>query len=412
MSDNFFCLRTTVFFCKLVEYFKMDIRKFMKRKNDETDIETDAKSVKVESNIDDSECAIVENETKTQFAERDIGHFVNCPEKLNSTIRSNLISDPFVPGEDYNFKSDVKEGKRSFTRDWLFRKSFPWLVYSALMKGAFCLWCVIFPQPVTRGFQGSFIVKPFIDHKHFLECAENHVKSDWHVGAKTQFEHFVQNTRDVTKDIVCAMNDKIRQTVTENRSKLTSILSSIIYCATHDIALRGKTSQTGNLNDLFDLRVESGDSVLREHLQNAPANARYTSHQTQNELITTCGDILRKQIVNDVNKSTGFSILADETADISGTEQLSIGVRFVDLTPEPKIREEFLGFTPIIGPCDADHISQIILDQCAQYGLDLSKLMGQGYDGCSTMAGKENGVQARIKREHKNADLIVVHRIF
>ena len=48
------------------------------------------------------------------------------------------------------------------------------------------------------------------------------------------------------------------------------------------------------------------------------------------------------------NASCGFSILADETADISGEEQLSLGVHFVDTTNDkPAICEEFLEFTSL-----------------------------------------------------------------
>ena len=45
---------------------------------------------------------------------------------------------------------------------------------------------------------------------------------------------------------------------------------------------------------------------------------------------------------------------------------------------------------------DAETIAETIINQCNKYGLNLNKLRGQGYDGCSTMAGKENGVQVRI----------------
>ena len=51
----------------------------------------------------------------------------------------------------------------------------------------------------------------------------------------------------------------------------------------------------------------------------------------------------RNELVSAVNRSPGFSILADETADIFGTEQLSIGVRFFDLSSEKLMHEEFLG---------------------------------------------------------------------
>ena len=42
-----------------------------------------------------------------------------------------------------------------------------------------------------------------------------------------------------------------------------------------------------------------------------------------------CGSLLREDIVLEANNSVAFSILADETTDISGIEQMSLGVRYV-----------------------------------------------------------------------------------
>ena len=41
---------------------------------------------------------------------------------------------------------------------------------------------------------------------------------------------------------------------------------------------------------------------------------------------------------------------------------------------------------------DAATIADSIIDQAQKFGLNLDKMHGQGYDGCSTMAGKDNGV--------------------
>ena len=110
---------------------------------------------------------------------------------------------------------------------------------------------------------------------------------------------------------------------------------------------------------------------------------------------------MREEIVAMANNSSGFAIIADESADISGKEQLSIGVRFVSTS-----NEEFLGFTKL-DKMDASSIADSILDQCSKFGLNLEKLHGQGYDGCSTMAGKEGGVQAKIRNKYSKA--VFVH---
>lgn len=72
----------------------------------------------------------------------------------------------------------------------------------------------------------------------------------------------------------------------------------------------------------------------------------YILHEIQNELIKTRAYVLQQNIIEKVKRSSIFSVLTDETADISGTEQFSIGVRYrlYDVKFQiHKICEEFLG---------------------------------------------------------------------
>lgn len=53
---------------------------------------------------------------------------------------------------------------------------------------------------------------------------------------------------------------------------------------------------------------------------------------------------------------------------------------------------------------DAETISETILSSLTNFGLDLSKMVGQAYDGCSTMAGKVSGVRKRIQDKYPQAN--------
>ena len=99
-------------------------------------------------------------------------------------------------------------------------------------------------------------------------------------------------------------------------------MSTILFCATHDIALCGKTSDTDNLQDLFKLRIEAGDEVLSQHMEKAVGNAKYTSVMTQNKRISICEDVVHEEIVSEANASCGFSILSDEIDDFFVLEQV------------------------------------------------------------------------------------------
>nr|CAI5858338.1 unnamed protein product [Callosobruchus analis] len=94
--------------------------------------------------------------------------------------------------------------------------------------------------------------------------------------------------------------------------------------------LRGKQADEGVLLDLLKLRIDSGDNKLKSHFEKCRRNAIYTSPTIQNELINLCGEVIQENVISEVRKTMAYSILADETADVSGKEQLSIGVRFYD----------------------------------------------------------------------------------
>ena len=82
--------------------------------------------------------------------------------------------------------------------------------------------------------------------------------------------------------------------------------------------------------------------------------------------------------MSSANSSAGFSVLADETTDISGREQLSLGVRFVDVqNGAANVREEFLGFVELNDRSDAGTACSIATVYQAA-GLNMQKLVGQG----------------------------------
>ena len=280
---------------------------------------------------------------------------------------------------------------------WLEKYS-PWLAYSVYARGALCLFCVLFPQAVRRGIQGAFIVRTFTKHQQFHDEAKAHMRSHWHQAATEDAINFMRLCENPEENVVGQINANYRATIEHYRLILNSLLKGILFCAMHDIALRGKTAKSGNLYDLYEFRAEAGDKVLQKHLETAPKNARYTSVQTVNELIELSADVIRKKIVLKANGSIGgFASMADETADISGVEQFSIEIRYVDYCEmNLSIHEEFLGFSALKA-MDAETISQEILNVTEKYGLEMQKLVGQGYDACSTMAGEVSGVQQRIR---------------
>ncbi|GFQ79344.1 repressor of the inhibitor of the protein kinase [Trichonephila clavata] len=108
----------------------------------------------------------------------------------------------------------------------------------------------------------------------------------------------------------------------------------------------------------------------------------------QNEVIQTCSDIVTEKVFDRISNAECFSLLGDETMDVSGTEQLSLCIRYVDIPDlqAPVLREDFVGFIPI-NDQSSENLANVILQRCDELNLDMTKCVGQGYDGVANRAG-------------------------
>ena len=193
-----------------------------------------------------------------------------------------------------------------------------------LLKKSFLQILCALSSTRAQRYMGSFILTPFVKYKDFNENARKHMISTWHKGAAHDANTFLTIAQRPELNIVSQTDRAVNETVIRNREKLLPVLSTILSCGSHDILLY----------DLLCFRIEAGDAVLKDHFEGGNKNARYTSVRVRNELITFSEEVVRDNIVKAANESYGFSIIADETADIAGPDQLSIGVRFVELQQE------------------------------------------------------------------------------
>lgn len=203
----------------------------------------------------------------------------------------------------------------------------------------------------------------------------------------------------------------LQQQIETNRKILSSLFETVILCGRNSIALRGHRddgpatqSQKGNFQALLQFRVKSGDETLQRHLSNAPRNVTY-SKTVRNEMITTVGKYILDKLSSEIKDSKHFTILADEAADISNKENLSIVIRFVDASKS--IRQEFVGYYHCNERRTGQTIKTMILKVVSDLGPPMDDCRGQCYDGAGNMAGQYNGASALIKELHEKA--IYVH---
>ena len=88
---------------------------------------------------------------------------------------------------------------------------------------------------------------------------------------------------------------------------------------------------------------ECGDNVLKTHLEeHRGGRGHYISPVSQNNLIDCVGKVMARNVVQLVHESEFYSILADETTDVSDQEQLRLCLRFV--INYFSVQERFLQF--------------------------------------------------------------------
>lgn len=188
------------------------------------------------------------------------------------------------------------------------------------------------------------------------------------------------------------LDTRKREIIKNNRAKLIPIIQTIRLCGRQQFALRGHNDSgrisleepahnDGNFRSLLRYRANFGDLTLKKHLIESSCNAMYTSPTIQNELIDSYAQLIQIKIIKNIKQSGHFSILADETTDISQVEQFSLCFRYID-EDAIKIKEDFVTFIPVYD-LTGTGLSKTVIDSITELGLDLNQIRGQGYNGAS-----------------------------
>ena len=139
-------------------------------------------------------------------------------------------------------------------------------------------------------------------------------------------------------------------------------------------------------------------------------NRSYTSEQSMHEMLEAISKTLEGSILENIIASPYYSIIMDESTDLSTSKQLAIAVQYLNIntgTMDCKFLK-LLDMTTYI-TATAENIVTCFTSylEIASPSISLHKLAGASCDGASVMLGEENGVMARMKSEVP--DLIVTH---
>ena len=181
----------------------------------------------------------------------DVAEIYNVPDPSPST-KYTLLTSHFKPPFDYQFPKNAADG-RSFQSQWL--TLFPWLVYSKLANGGFCLSCVLFARPGS-GYHGSnpgvLVSRALTNFKKAMDTLKAHAQKSYHKAAIVQAEEFRKTMSGQQPDIQQRLSNALSDRIALNRQKLSSIMKTVLLCGRQNIVLRG------HRDSLLDLERDVG----------------------------------------------------------------------------------------------------------------------------------------------------------
>ena len=179
------------------------------------------------------------------------------------------------------------------------------------------------------------------------------------------------------------MDIQVQKQLEESQKVIESLFKCVMFLGKQGLPFRGhrddniewedpsEEANVGNFVELVRFRAET-DPVLKRHLENSPKNAQYTSKTIQNQLIDIVGSHIQSEILDEIRKAKYFSIMADEVADASNKEQLSISCRYVW---EGGVKEVFVDFVEV-ARITGKEIADAIINSVCSGGLSLQYVRG------------------------------------
>ncbi|XP_075665509.1 uncharacterized protein LOC142635194 [Castanea sativa] len=284
----------------------------------------------------------------------------------------------------YDYPVSYFSGKpRRFRVEWY--KNRNWLEHSIAKDAAFCFYCYLFGKDVGKqGGGDTFVMKGF---KLWNQVG----KLDSHVGGvNSAHNQAVKKSEDLQKEkqhIQSVLVKQSNQDKAKYRIQLNAIVDCVRFLLFRGLAFRGHdesqgSSDKGNFLELLQFLGDHNESI-NEVMQNTWKNCKLTHPNIQKDMVNAIAHETSKAIIEDLGNGF-FSILVDESCDISVKEQMALVLLYVN--KQGIIIERFLGIVHVASTTTLS-LKCAIEGLLCEHNLSLSRLHGQGYDGASNMQG-------------------------
>lgn len=177
--------------------------------------------------------------------------------------------------------------------------------------------------------------------------------------------------------------------VTDSRDTKIAELKLAAYIACHS-AVRGVDHLGELVKELFPCQ----------------ATADIRLHRTKCGLLikNVIAPTLIREMIADMGAGQRYSLLVDETTDVSCAKDLCICIRYFSLK-NAKIVLALLGLVEVVSTT-AEDLYQAVKLFLETNGLSLNKIVGLGTDGASNLCGVKNSLFTRLKAHNPHLELV------
>jgi hypothetical protein len=173
------------------------------------------------------------------------------------------------------------------------------------------------------------------------------------------------------------------------RSGLIAHLNTLKTLLRQGIAIRGNSDEESNI---IQFNLDKAKEV--PGLKLMMTEQKYLAHdilQEQEELLVLQA---RRNLLSSIGRDRCYSIIADESMDVTKLEQISVSLRTCNDNYD--VEENFVGVLQYDHGFTADALLEYVKDVIIRCNLNTSKLVGLAFDGASVMKSLANKLKSEV----------------
>jgi hypothetical protein len=253
-----------------------------------------------------------------------------APDIQDQVRRAYILKGPMQPDLATFPRTQFGSGTRAFVKSWY--QKYTWIEYSEFKDAAYCFHCFLFKIPGKREHFGYevFTKDGFKDWKHASKGFTDHVGShrSMHNSCMKDYDDYNNQRQSVASKFARAA----RESEELYKIRLTCSVDCARFLIAQGLAFRGHDESftslnKGNFREMVDWEKTKNEQV-RDAFDRAPQNCVMLCGDIQKEHAESCAHEVTKVIMKELGDRQ-FSVLIDESRDISVKEQMAVMLRLV-----------------------------------------------------------------------------------